>query len=269
MSDYDDELIRFESEGAPALPEASIEGYVENKGAKIWYAVYGVGMPVILLHGGLGHSGNWGGQVPVLIENGYQVILIDSRGHGRSTRNDQPYSYQLMASDVTAVMDSLCIERAGFIGWSDGADTALVLADMAPLRAAGVLFFGCNMDDNGTKQITDYGPTLTRCFSRHTKDYARLSSTPGQFASLVDDLGLMQRTQPNYSAQDLERINVPVWVVYSENDEFIKQEHAEYLAATLPKANLIILKDVSHFAPLQRPDEFNATMLAFLEAIYK
>ena len=94
-----------------------------------------------------------------------------------------------MVSDVTAVMDLLSIDRAGFIGWSDGADTALVLADMAPLRAAGVLFFGCNMDDNGTKQITDYGPTLTRCFSRHTKDYAMLSSTPGQFASLVDDLG--------------------------------------------------------------------------------
>lgn len=269
MDVNDDELIRFESEGAPALPEASLEGHVQNKGAKIWYAVYGVGLPVILLHGGLGHSGNWGGQVPALISSCYRVILIDSRGHGRSTRDDQPYSYQLMASDVLAVMDSLNIEKAGFVGWSDGADTALILADMAPQRAAGVLFFGCNMDDSGTKQITDYGPTLTRCFSRHTKDYAGLSTTPDQFASLVEDVSLMQRTQPNYSEQDIARIKVPVWVVYSENDEFIKREHAEYLAATLPDAKLTILKDVSHFAPLQRPDVFNAVMLDFLKEIFK
>lgn len=269
MDVYDDELIRFESEGAPLLPTASTEGYVENRGANIWYARYAGGLPVILLHGGLGHSGNWGGQVPELISSGYQVILIDSRGHGRSTRDDQPYSYQLMASDVIAVMDSLNIEKTGLIGWSDGADTALILADLAPQRAAGVLFFGCNMDDSGARQITEYGPALTRCFSRHTKDYAGLSSTPDQFASLVEAVSLMQRTQPNYTAQDLARINVPVWVVHSENDEFIKREHAEYLADTLPHAKLTILKEVSHFAPLQRPDVFNAVMLAFLKTIYE
>jgi len=265
---YDDELIRFESEGAPELTKSSDEGFADNKGAKIWYAVFGSGLPVVLLHGGLGHSGNWGGQVPALISGGYQVILIDSRGHGRSSRDDQPFTYQLMASDVIAVMDLLKIDMAAFVGWSDGADTALILADLAPLRAAGVLFFGCNMDDSGTKYITDYGPALTRCFNRHAKDYARLSATPDQFAAFVEAVSFMQRTQPNYSAQDLKRIQVPVLVVYSENDEFIKQEHAEYLAGTLPNAKLTILKDVSHFAPLQRPDLFNKVMLEFLKTIY-
>jgi len=264
----DDELINFESQGVPELPKASCEGYVDNKGAKIWYAVYGTGFPVVLLHGGLGHSGNWSYQVPAMIDHGYQVVLIDSRGHGRSTRDDQPYTYQLMASDVIEVMDTLDIARAGFVGWSDGADTALILADIAPERAAGVFFYGCNMDDSGARQITDYGPALTRCFSRHVKDYARLSPAPDQFETLIKDVSLMQRTQPNYTAQDLKRIHVPVWVVYSENDEFIKREHAEYLTDTLPHAKLTILKDVSHFAPLQRPDAFNEVMLAFVYTIY-
>jgi len=268
MDFHDDDLSHFESEGVPELPQSSDEGYVENKGAKIWYAFYGDGFPVVLLHGGLGHSGNWSYQVPALIDNGYQVVLIDSRGHGRSTRDDQPYTYQLMASDVIAVMDALNIAISGFVGWSDGADTALILADTAPERVAGVLFYGCNMDDSGARQITDYGPALTRCFSRHVKDYARLSPAPDQFDTLVKDVSLMQRTQPNYTAQDLKRIHVPVWVVYSENDEFIKREHAEYLADTLPLANLTILKDVSHFAPLQRPDAFTAVVLAFLNTIF-
>ncbi len=104
MEIYDDDLKNFEAEGAAPLPVTNDCGYVENNGARIWYASYGFGSPVILLHGGLGHSGNWGYQVPALIKNGYRAVLIDSRGHGRSTRDSRPFSYELMASDVLTVM---------------------------------------------------------------------------------------------------------------------------------------------------------------------
>ncbi|HEY6465944.1 MAG TPA: hypothetical protein VIY69_08130 [Candidatus Acidoferrales bacterium] len=58
MELYDDELKQFEVEGAASLPVASDLGFIENDGARTWYRVYGSGAPVILLHGGLGHSGN-------------------------------------------------------------------------------------------------------------------------------------------------------------------------------------------------------------------
>jgi pimeloyl-ACP methyl ester carboxylesterase len=74
----------------------------------------------------------------------------------------------------------------------------------------------------------------------------------------------MQRTQPNYSADDLRKIRVPVAIVHSEHDEFIKREHAEYLPRSIPNAEFIYLPGVSHFAPLQRPEQFNAAMLGFL-----
>jgi len=263
METYDDDLVKFEADGAAPLPVANDQGYVEHDGAQIWYATYGSGLPVILLHGGLGHSGNWGYQVPALLRSGYQVVVIDSRGHGRSTRDARPYSYELMASDVLAVMDTLNIEKAALVGWSDGACTALVLASNDPSRVAGVFFFACNMDPSGTKEI-EFGPILKRCFSRHVKDYARLSATPDQFDEFSEAVGLMQRTQPNYSAHDLAQINVPVAIVQSEHDEFIKREHAEYLARSIPNAEFIYLPDVSHFAPLQRPEQFNAAILAFL-----
>ncbi len=111
MAAYDDERGRFETCGAPPLPLTDDPGSIENNGARIWYRAYGVGAPVILLHGGLGHSGNWRYQVPALIENGYRAVVIDSRGHGRSTRDGQPYSYDLMASDVLAVMNALHLDR--------------------------------------------------------------------------------------------------------------------------------------------------------------
>ena len=88
---YDDDLTRFAAAGA-ALPPTDECGTVEHDGARIWYAAYGAGPPVILLHGGLGHSGNWGYQVPALAASGYRTIVLDSRGHGRSTRDERPFS---------------------------------------------------------------------------------------------------------------------------------------------------------------------------------
>jgi pimeloyl-ACP methyl ester carboxylesterase len=263
MEPHDDDLEKFAAQGAAPLPAATEQGHVDNDGARIWYATYGAGPPVILLHGGLGHGGNWGYQVPALIAAGHRVILIDSRGHGRSTRDDRPYSYELMACDVLAVMDALRLDNAAFVGWSDGACISTVLARNTPARCRGVFFFACNMDPSGTKPFVP-GPIIDRCFGRHAKDYAALSATPGEFMPFVDAVGLMQRTQPDYSASDLAEIRVPVAIVQSENDEFIKPEHAEYLARSIPAAELVILPGVSHFAPLQRPELFNAAVLRFL-----
>jgi pimeloyl-ACP methyl ester carboxylesterase len=259
----DDDLSAFAAVGAPPLPASTEDGYIEHDGARIWYAAYGSGRPAILLHGGLGHSGNWGYQVPALVRAGYRVVLIDSRGHGRSTRDARPFSYELMATDVLAVMDALRLDKAAVIGWSDGACIALILGATAPARIAGVFFFACNMAPSGTKEF-EPSPIVDRCFARHAADYARLSATPDQFDAFCAAVGLMQKTQPNYAAADLAQIRAPVTVVQGEHDEFIKREHAEYLARSIPGAELRILAGVSHFAPLQRPEQFNREALAFL-----
>jgi pimeloyl-ACP methyl ester carboxylesterase len=264
---YDDDLKRFEADGAAPLPATNRQGHVEHDGARIWYSTYGSGSPVILLHGGLGHSGNWGYQVSALVGSGYRAVPIDSRGHGRSTRDARPYTYQLMASDVLAVMDALQIERAALVGWSDGACIALILAAIAPSRIAGVFFFACNMDPSGVKETIESSQVLDRCLGRHAKDYAQLSATPGEFKAFAEAVGLMMKTQPNYSAHDLAEIGVPVAIVQSEHDEFIRRDHAEYLARSIPSAQLVVLNGVSHFAPLQRPDQFNSVMLAFLSKV--
>lgn len=266
MHAHDDTLQRFDAHGAAALPLEIAPAFIDNDGARIWYASCGEGPPVILLHGGLGHGGNWGYQVPALVRAGHRVVLIDSRGHGHSTRDSRPYSYELMASDVLAVMDTLRLEKVAIVGWSDGACIALIVGMQAPERVAGVFFFGCNMDPSGTKDFVST-PLIERCFSRHAKDYAQLSSTPDEFNAFADAISEMMRTQPNYGAGDLATVRVPVAVVQGEHDEFIKPEYAEYLARSIPGAELIILRGVSHFAPLQRPDEFNSVVLAFVAKV--
>ncbi len=262
----DDDLTRFEAEGALPLPTDGAEGIVENDGARIWYAAYGVGQPVILLHGGHGNSGNWGYQVPALVEAGRRVVVVDSRGHGRSTRDGKPYSYDLMATDVAAVMDALAIPKAPIVGWSDGAVVGLALARKVPARVTGVFYFACNVDDSGTKPF-EFTPVIGRCLSRHKQDYAALSATPDAFQEFMDAVSAMQSSQPNYAAADLAGIAVPVTVAQAEHDEFIRPEHAVYIARTIPGAELVMLPGVSHFAPLQRPALFNAALIDFLDRL--
>ncbi|HVI87733.1 MAG TPA: alpha/beta hydrolase, partial [Dongiaceae bacterium] len=194
-------------------------------------------------------------------------ITIDSRGHGRSSRDARPYSYELMAADVIAVMDQLALDKAAFIGWSDGACIALVLAARHPERSAGVFFFACNMDPSGTKPFDEGNPLIGRCFNRHAADYAALSSTPGDFQNFVAAVGEMMKSEPNYTAEDLAAITVPVTVALGEHDEFIKPEHADYLARSIPGARRLTLPGVSHFAPLQRPALFNDTTMDFLAEV--
>src|SRR5262252_2637156 len=66
----------------PDLPRPDHSGVVPVNGFHIWYAIFGQGSPVILLHGGPANSNYWGHQIPVLARH-YQVITIDSRGQGR------------------------------------------------------------------------------------------------------------------------------------------------------------------------------------------
>jgi pimeloyl-ACP methyl ester carboxylesterase len=262
----DDDLMLFEAEGPTPLPSDGQSGYVENDGARIWYAVYGQGRPVILLHGGMGNGGNFGYQVQELVAAGYQVIVVDSRGQGRSSWDGRPYSYELMGSDVFAVMDRLGISRAAIVGWSDGACTGLVMAKQKPERIAGVFFFACNVDKTGTLPF-EMTPRIERCLSRHIKDYAALSPAPEGFETMSQALQVMQRDQPNYSAADLASIAVPVTVALGESDEFIRHEHARYIAETIPSARYVALAGVSHFAPVQRPALFNEAVREFLGAL--
>ena len=84
-------------------------------------------------------------------------------------------------------------------------------------------------------------PTPSAAASNATsKDYAELSPTPDAFERMFEGLQPMQREQPNYSAADLASITVPVTVAQAEHDEFIKPEHAEYIAPTIPGARYVV-----------------------------
>lgn len=248
------------------LPAMARQGYVERDHARIWYGVIGNGKPVLLLHGGMASSQGWGDQVAALLRDHRQVILVDSRGHGRSTLGDQPLGYERMEADVIAVLDTLGVKRTDVVGWSDGANISLILAMKHPQRAGAIYAFGANMNTDATKPDAFSAPILKAVVERLAGDYAHLSSTPDGFGKLHEAVEAMQKVEPNYPKERLAAIHGPrIAIVDGDHDEFIKDEHTAYLARTIPGATLIVLPGVSHFAPWQAPGEFNASLLGFLD----
>ena len=250
----------------PVLPSADRSGYAPINGIRIWYAVFGGGEPVILLHGGLINSNYWGNQIPVLAKY-YQVIVMDSRGHGRGSHNEQPFGYDLMVSDVIGLMDYLKIQKAAIVGWSDGAIVGLDIAIRHPERLTKLFAFGANSDPSGVMENLQQSEVFKACAARLSNEYAALSPTPNEYESFRDRIRKMQETQPNFTAEQLRTIKVSTWIVDGDHEEAIKRENTLFMADQIPNAGLLLQPAVSHFSPLQDPEQFNSDVLHFLQHV--
>ena len=249
----------------PSLPKAAQSGYAPVNGVRIWYAAFGAGEPVILLHGGLANADYWGNQIRAL-QRSYRVVVMDSRGHGRSTRNEQPYGYDLMAADVIGLMDYLKIPKAAIIGWSDGAIIGLDIAMHHPERVSKLFAFAANSDPSGVANIAK-SPVFNAFIARAEKEYEKLSPTPHQYKAFLAQITKMWETQPNWTAADLSRITAPTWIVDADHDEAIKRTNTEFMAAAIPNAGLLLQPQVSHFSFLQDQEQFNTDVMHFLQHV--
>jgi len=110
--------------------------HVDSGGVGIEVEVTGEGTPVVLLHGFPDSGRLWRHQVPALVQAGFQVIVPDQRGYGRSDKPSDVEAYGLLhiGGDVLAVLDHLGIERAHVVGHDWGAAVAWVTATVAPER---------------------------------------------------------------------------------------------------------------------------------------
>jgi pimeloyl-ACP methyl ester carboxylesterase len=247
----------------PAAIPSQRSGQADANGISIHYAIYGQGSPVILLHGGLANTEYWGNQIQALAPH-HTVIVMDSRGHGHSTRDSRPYGYDLMADDVVALMDVLKVPKADIVGWSDGGILGLDLAMRHPDRVGKIVAFAANTVTSGVIDGVEKNPTFAAFIERAGHEYEARSATPKDYDAFVEQISKMWASQPNWTDAQLKAITAPVLVVDGDHDEAIKREHTEYIAATIAGAGLLILPNASHFAFLQDPGLFNYAILHFL-----
>jgi pimeloyl-ACP methyl ester carboxylesterase len=247
----------------PAMPQAAESGYAPVNGIQMYYAVYGAGDPVLLIHGGLGHADIWANQVIELAKT-HKVIVADSRGHGRSTRDEKPFGYHLMASDYLALLDFLKVDKTALVGWSDGGIIGLDIAMSNPERLTKLFAQAANVTVDGVDPAVATNATFGAYIERMGKDYAKFSKTPDQYNAFVEQISKMWASEPAWTKEQLATIKTPTAIVLGDHDEAITRAHTDYMAASIPGAKLIILKDASHFAMLQDPAGYTKAVLDFL-----
>jgi pimeloyl-ACP methyl ester carboxylesterase len=191
---------------------------------------------------------------------------MDSRGHGRSTRNQEPFGYDLMAADVIGLMDFLKLPKAAIVGWSDGAIIGLDIAMHHPERLTKLFAFAANSDPSGVADIAN-SPVFNAFIARAHAEYEKLSPTPGGYKDFLAQITKMWATQPNWTAADLHKIAVPTWIVDADYDEAIKRSNTEFIAANIPNSGLLLQPQVSHFSFLQDSEQFTADVRHFLEHV--
>jgi pimeloyl-ACP methyl ester carboxylesterase len=250
----------------PPMPEADESGLAPVNDIKMYYAVFNKDgkEPVMLLHGGFVSSDEWGFEVPLLSKT-HKVIVVDSRGHGRSSMSDQPLGYNLMASDVLQLMDYLKIKKVSIVGWSDGGIIGLILAIKYPERVNKLFTFGTNYNLSGYKTEPVDSALSARFMVRVQANYRKLSPTPDSFEGLRKALGKMYSTEPDLKPAEIKTIKAQTVIACGQYEQFIKLEHFQDLALLIPNAKLVILPNVSHGGPLQDPARFHEAVVNLLD----
>ncbi|MCL5035196.1 MAG: alpha/beta hydrolase [Bacteroidetes bacterium] len=242
--------------------------YVHVNGIELYYEVYGRGHPLLLMHGNGGSIHSMRYQIPALAKR-FKVIAVDSRAQGRSTDSNAPLTFTLMASDMAGLLDSLDIDSAYVVGWSDGAIIGLKLALDYPQKVAELVADGANFVADSTalpeSMLKAMATTTFSDLSPKTqKEIIKHSFFPKQAGIIFDKLNELDLKHPNFTLKQIYSISAPTLVMAGDHD-LIKLGHTVKLFQNLPHAELCIVPGAHHNLLQTKSALANRIIIDFLE----
>jgi pimeloyl-ACP methyl ester carboxylesterase len=242
-------VLLVEGKDVPSYGMNSKAGkFADVNGIKLYYEIYGEGAPLVVLHGNGGSIQSASPFYPDLIKQ-YKVIAIDSRSQGRSTTTNQPLTYDLMASDVNALLEQLHIDSAFVWGQSDGAILALLLAKDYPKKVKRALAFSPNIQPDSLA-VFSWAITATEKIAAETSD------------PKVKALNQLMLDYPNLPYSELSKIKAPVMIMSGDRD-VIRPEHILKMYQSIPNSQLCILPGATHGGAWEKKDLFLIIMNDF------
>lgn len=220
----------------------------------LYYKEEGKGEPLILLHGNGENSEYFEHQIRHFSQR-YRTIAIDTRGHGRSSRGEAPFTIRQFAEDLHDFMEEHAIMQANILGFSDGGNVALVFALKYPERVKRLILNGANLFGSGVKAHVQIpiiiGYKLASAFAKKSL----------QAQKNAELLGLMVN-DPAIEAQALKKLTIPTLVITGTKD-LIKDSHTRLICESLPNAQWKRIKG-DHFVANRNPAAFNQAVEEFL-----
>ena len=228
-----------------------------HDGVTLYYETYGVGQPLLLVHGNGFSIGSLAAQIAFFKEH-YKVIAMDSRDHGRSADSDEPLTYEKMTDDLAALIDHLALDSVDVVGWSDGGIEALLLGIRHPTKVKKIVSMAPNLNP-GPQAFYKEADDLIRSMVASMPDSVR--NTPeGRRELKVTGMTLQE---PNIPPTQLSRISAPTLILAGDHD-VIRLEHIVAILNHLPNGQLGIFPNSTHMVPYDDPALFNATVERFL-----
>ena len=242
--------------------------FVTNQGVRIYYEVEGEGEPLVLYHGLTGSGERWRdtGYVAGLADT-YRLVLIDARGHGQSDKPHEQFSYGRLrqASDVVAVLDDLCIDRARFWGHSMGGDIALTLGRHHPNRVGPLVVTGYSpfaADGEQAAEMAAWAADLAGGMAEFVAGYERRHGDLPEDAKsrwLANDGAALAACVANMIAEsdgsqvgDLPHVTSPVMLLVGTEEPFVDQALAT--ARLLSHGAFVPLDGLDHVQTFFRSD---------------
>lgn len=200
---------------------ADTSGRVTVNGVELYYEIHGEGSPLVMLHGGVNPSDMFGAPLAAMAQ-AHQVIAIHLRGHGFSTDSDVPWSCELMADDVAALLGELGIAQADVMGWSLGAGVALQVAIRHPerVRKLVVVSIGARSDGNFPEVQAQFKamPDMAPEIAPHMAQSPLGEMYPDvNWESLMRKTGALLNSSYDWSA-DIAGIAAPTLLIFADAD---------------------------------------------------
>jgi pimeloyl-ACP methyl ester carboxylesterase len=244
---------------------------------KIHYVSEGKGKDaIVLVHGWGCRLTHWRDQIPELSKRA-RVIALDLPGHGSSDKPDLKYDMDLFAAALAAVMKDAGVERAVLVGHSMGTPVvrqfyrkypqktlALVIVD-GGLRLFGTQeqranFMAPMRGPNYKEVLTNMGTAMTATLTDADKERVRVSSFSTPQNVLVSAMDAMGED----SLYATDKINVPVLAILAKSPYWLADTE-QFFRSLAPDFEYHMWDGVSHFLFMDKPKEFNATVIAFLD----
>jgi pimeloyl-ACP methyl ester carboxylesterase len=240
-----------------------VAAYAQLGEVRTWYVERGAGDPLVLLHpGGAGVSSRAFGPNIDALAAGFRVFTPERRAHGRTPDVAGPITFEAMAQDTIAFLETIVGGPARLLGVSDGAVVALLVALRRPDLVEQLVFVaGVFHRDGWWPQAIDPDNEPPAFLAQ---SYAELSPDgAAHYGVVVEKLACMHQDEPTLTTAELGAIGCRTLVLIGDDDE-VRLEHAIALYRALPDAELAVVPGTSHGLLVEKPDLCNALIVDFL-----
>ncbi len=238
--------------------------FVQVNGIMMYYETYGTGMPMVLIHGNGGNIASMANQIEYF-KSKFKIIVADSRAQGRSEDGKGRLTYEQITDDWASLLESLQIDSAFFIGWSDGGIVSLLMAIRHPEKVKMMAVMGANLQPDSSA-VYPWAVKWVKETAIFMDSMIAKKDTAYNYAlgkKLFDLLG----NQPHISLAQVRTIQAPTLVLAGDKD-VIKEEHSLQIYQNLQKAWLCIFPGGTHMMPETDPQLFNITVEHFFSKPY-